>query len=203
MDGLFAMGSEMSREQWTMVATLVVVVSLGAVLLALAHYGSKGPIAQAREAALHRMLVQVLPPHDNAPARATVEEGGHRIYIARSHGEVVGFSWSVVAPDGYQGAINILLGVDVDGTIHAIRVITHSETPGLGDGIVNNQPWIDQFIGQTLGSINWAVRKDGGDFDQFTGATITPRAVVSAVHRGVEWFVQHRRSIVHLAETAQ
>jgi len=192
----------MNRAQWKMVAALVVVVALGAMLLALAHHWSKGPIAQAREDALHRMLVQVLPQHDNAPARETVHEDGRTIYIARRQGVLVGFSWSIVAPDGYQGAINILLGIDADGAIHAIRVIAHSETPGLGDGIVKNQPWIDQFIGQRLHSIHWAVRKDGGDFDQFTGATITPRAVVAAVHQGLQWFAHHDQNIQRLASTS-
>jgi len=190
----------MSQAQWKMVAALVIVVALGAMLLALAHHWSEGPIAQAREDALHRMLVQVLPPHDNIPARETIAEDDRTVYVARNHGEVVGFSWSIVAPDGYQGAINILLGVDLYGAIHAIRIVTHSETPGLGDGIVNNQHWIDQFVGQRLDSIHWSVRKDGGDFDQFTGATITPRAVVGAVQQGVQWFVHHQQNLLHLAE---
>jgi len=192
----------MSRAQWNMVAALVIIVTLGAMLLGLAHHWSKGPIAQAREAALHHMLVQVLPQHDNAPARETVIVDGRTVYVARYHGTLVGFSWSIVAPDGYQGPIEILLGVHNDGAIHAIRVIAHTETPGLGDGIVNNQHWIDQFIGQRLGSIHWAVRKDGGDFDQFTGATITPRAVVAAVKQGLEWFAHHDQQIQQRA-TAQ
>ena len=191
----------MSRRQWMMVVALVVTVSLGALLLGVAHQWSKGPIAKAREAALHQMLVQVLPDHDNAPARETVRVDGRTIYVARSHGAVSGYSWSVVAPDGYQGAIEILLGVTPEGTIHAIRVIAHNETPGLGDGIVTNQHWIDQFVGQGLHSIRWAVRKDGGDFDQFTGATITPRAVVAAVKRGLVWFGRHRREIARLSAT--
>jgi len=193
----------MSKTQWKMVAVLVVIVSVGAMLLGLAHHWSKGPIAQAKEAALHRMLVQVLPDHDNAPARETVVIDGRTVFVARNHGALAGFSWSVVAPDGYQGAIEILLGVDVKGAIHAIRVIAHSETPGLGDGIVTNQPWIDQFIGRTLDSVHWAVRKDGGDFDQFTGATITPRAVVAAIKLGLDWFAHHHQQIEQHAAVAQ
>ncbi|MDX8413198.1 MAG: RnfABCDGE type electron transport complex subunit G [Mariprofundales bacterium] len=190
----------MNRDQWKMVAALVIVVALGAMLLALAHHWSKGPIAQAQEDALHQMLLQVLPQHDNAPVRTTITEDGRTVYIARSHGDIVGFSWSIVAPDGYQGAISILLGVDASGAVYAIRVIAHRETPGLGDGIVNNHYWIDQFVGQSLDSIRWLVRKDGGDFDQFTGATITPRAVVGAVQQGLQWFVRHHQNLLRLAE---
>ncbi len=186
-----------------MVAALVVVLAFGGLLLGVAHDWSREPIAKAREAALHRMLVQVLPDHDNAPARETAVVDGRRLYSARRGGRVVGYAWSVTAPDGYGGPIEILIGVRPDGTVQAIRVVSHLETPGLGDGIVNNRAWLEAFVGKRLDSAHWAVRKDGGDFDQFTGATISPRAVVGAVARGLRWFSGHREEIARATAAAR
>lgn len=90
---------------------------------------------------------------------------------------------------GYGGPIRLLLGVDSSGAITGVRVLSHSETPGLGDLIeVGKSSWITSFNGHSLANTSqrqWAVRKDGGDFDQFSGATITPRAVVGAVHQAL------------------
>lgn len=90
---------------------------------------------------------------------------------------------------GYGGPIRLLLGVDGTGAITGVRVLSHSETPGLGDLIEHSKSrWIDSFNGHSLANTStqqWAVRKDGGEFDQFTGATITPRAVVTGVHHAL------------------
>ncbi|RMH51057.1 MAG: RnfABCDGE type electron transport complex subunit G [Zetaproteobacteria bacterium] len=185
----------MTKAQWRMVGVLTAVVAVVGLLLAIAYQWSRAPIARAREEALHRMLLQVLPPHDNAPARTLLQIDGRRLYVARSHGRVVGYAWSLMAPDGYGGPIEILLGVRPDGAVEAIRVVRHLETPGLGDGIVRNRAWLDSFVGRRLEGTRWAVRKDGGDFDQFTGATISPRAVVAAVARGLRWFRDHRAAV--------
>jgi len=124
----------MSRQQWMMVVVLMVVVGASALLLGLANLGTRGAILAAREAALHRMLVQVLPAHDNKPVQQPLRlKVVHEpVYVARQQGRVVGFAWVVRAPDGYSGAIDILLGVHPDGAIQAIRVVYHRETPGLG-----------------------------------------------------------------------
>ncbi|HBQ6636558.1 electron transport complex subunit RsxG, partial [Klebsiella pneumoniae] len=91
------------------------------------------------------------------------------------------------APDGYSGAIQLLVAADFSGTVLGTRVTEHHETPGLGDKIeLRLSDWITHFAGKVIhgqGDSHWAVKKDGGDFDQFTGATITPRAVVNAVKR--------------------
>jgi electron transport complex protein RnfG len=93
----------------------------------------------------------------------------------------------------------VLLGVDADGRVLGARVLSHAETPGLGDKIeVARDDWILSFDGKSLGEPpreRWAVRKDGGDFDQFSGATITPRAVVSAVKSGLELFATQRDAL--------
>ena len=186
------------KDQWQMVVALVVVASVAAVILGLTDMWTKAPIAKAQKEALHGALLQVLPSHVNDPQlekfsirgedkRATV------VFPARdASGHVVGFAWEVVAPDGYSGSIRILIGVRPDGAVHAIRVIDHQETPGLGDGITKNHAWLASFVGQSLQSRIWKVKKDGGDFDQFTGATITPRAVVKAVKGALEFFTAHQ-----------
>ena len=114
-------------------------------------------------------------------------KGDHRIFIARKGNTAVGAVMEATAPDGYSGAIQLLVGVDFNGTVLGTRVTEHHETPGLGDKIeLRLSDWITHFSGKTISAENdphWAVKKDGGDFDQFTGATITPRAVVNAVKR--------------------
>lgn len=114
-------------------------------------------------------------------------KGTHRVYIARQDDRPVAVILEATAPDGYSGAIQLLVGVDFSGTVLGTRVTEHHETPGLGDKIeLRLSDWITHFSGKTIAAGNdahWAVKKDGGDFDQFTGATITPRAVVNAVKR--------------------
>lgn len=106
-------------------------------------------------------------------------------YLAKQGKSIVAIVFTVVAPDGYSGPIKMLIGIRPDGTILAVRVIAHQETPGLGDGIdIKKSSWITQFDHQSLQkttSTNWKVKKDNGVFDQMTGATITPRAVVKAI----------------------
>lgn len=191
----------MNREQWHIVISLVLVAVVATLLLGITHSFTSEPIARARKASLHRALQQVLPPHANDPQKDAVRVGGEqqavKVFPARdADGNVVGLAWEVVAPDGYSGSIRILVGVMPDGRIYAIKVTDHRETPGLGDGIVRNQRWINSFSGRTLERTRWAVKKDGGDFDQFTGATITPRAVVRAVHQGLLFFRDQRQEIM-------
>ncbi|MBI1422664.1 MAG: electron transport complex subunit RsxG [Gammaproteobacteria bacterium] len=108
-------------------------------------------------------------------------------YLAKRGHAVVALVFTVTAPDGYSGPIQMLIGVTPAGDVLAVRVIAHQETPGLGDGIeIRKSAWITQFDHQSLGKTavaDWKVKKDGGAFDQMTGATITPRAVVKAIRK--------------------
>lgn len=114
-------------------------------------------------------------------------KGPHKVYIARQGEQAVAAVLEATAPDGYSGAIQLLVGADFSGTVLGSRVTEHHETPGLGDKIeLRISDWITHFAGKTIegdSDPSWAVKKDGGQFDQFTGATITPRAVVNAVKR--------------------
>lgn len=121
------------------------------------------------------------------------------VYRARQQGQPVAAVLNSVAPEGYSGDIDLLVGINVDGTLAGVRVTVHQETPGLGDKIeLKRSPWILGFNGRSLTNppeAAWKVKKDGGVFDQFTGATISPRAVVKAVHNTLLFFQRHREAI--------
>lgn len=115
-------------------------------------------------------------------------------------GEVQTVIMPVVAPDGYSGDIHLLVGINRDDTVAGVRVLSHKETPGLGDKIEPSKSnWLDDFVGKTQtgpSDDSWAVQKDGGQFDQFTGATITPRAVVNATGRAIQYFRAHKARLL-------
>jgi electron transport complex protein RnfG len=176
-------------------------------LVALTEENTRAQIAEnEREALLE--AISVLVPEDQfdnqilqdtitlpaTPALGTTEESS--VFRARMNNEPVAAVFTTVAPDGYSGSIRMLIGIYVDGSIAGVRVINHKETPGLGDKIdVKRNDWILQFAGLSLGQpekSQWHVKKDGGQFDQFTGATITPRAVVKAIRGALEYFEANR-----------
>jgi electron transport complex protein RnfG len=127
----------------------------------------------------------------------------HRV---RKDGQPVAMLLNVVAPDGYSGAIRLLVAIDAQGTVLGVRVLEHRETPGLGDFIeARRSDWIRGFDGRSLGDpppARWLVRKDGGDFDQFTGATVTPRALVRSVRNALTYFERHRDRLFAAPATA-
>ncbi len=125
------------------------------------------------------------------------------VYRARLDGQPVAVLMLVTAADGYNGDIRLLSGIDAGGTVLGVRVVSHRETPGLGDPIeLERSDWILGFTGRSLlkpKSSGWAVKRDGGEFDQFTGATITPRAVVKAVHNTLLYFEANRQLLFNTA----
>ncbi|WP_224746081.1 electron transport complex subunit RsxG [Neiella litorisoli] len=160
-------------------------------------------IAEAELNNKFKVLNQVIPEtlHDNNLAQHcfTVEDEHllgtatpHHAYLATINGAPTAVAIETTAPNGYTGRIELIVGIDTEGEVLGVRVLQHKETPGLGDKIERRKSdWIDSFIGKTVADRkdpNWAVRKDGGQFDQFTGATITPRAVVAAVQKTVLFY---------------
>ena len=129
------------------------------------------------------------------------------VYRARMDGQPVAVMMIVTAPDGYNGDIRLLAGIDAGGTVLGIRVISHRETPGLGDPIeVERSDWILGFANKSLRNpetSGWAVKRDGGQFDQFTGATISPRAVVRAVHNTLLYFEANREMLFETPAPAE
>jgi electron transport complex protein RnfG len=128
-------------------------------------------------------------------------------YLARSHNAPVATAITATAPDGYNGKISLLVAINIDGSISGVRTLKHQETPGLGDKIETRKTdWITSFAGKKLVSetdSRWAVAKDGGMFDQFTGATITPRAVVKAVKKATLYFNQHQEMLFNSTNACQ
>lgn len=125
------------------------------------------------------------------------------VYVALRDDVPFALVTPVVAPDGYSGRIELLLAVSIAGEILGLRVLHHRETPGLGDKIeLRRADWILDFDGRSVDDPapeRWAVRRDGGDFDAFTGATITPRAVIRAVHRALQWHADAGRNLLQEA----
>lgn len=122
---------------------------------------------------------------------------------ARRDGEVVALLLPLRIPDGYSGDIHLLLGIEADGRISGVRVVEHRETPGLGDAIERRKSdWIESFRGRSLGDPpleGWTVRREGGAFDAFTGATITPRAVARGIGRALLWFEEDGQEMLEAA----
>ena len=173
--------------------------------LAWASSATSGAIAEAEARDLRNSLSEVLPAgfadNDFLNDKLEIERGGKPlvIYRARREGVVKGAVFTV-AERGYAADIVVLMAVDSDGRMLGARVLKHAETPGLGDKIeLSKAPWIKDFDGKSLGDPpveRWGVKKDGGVFDQFAGATITPRAVVKAVKGGLLFFAEHRAQIL-------
>ena len=124
------------------------------------------------------------------------------VFRARKQGRPVAAIFTPIAPNGYSGAIKLIVGINYDGTLSGVRVLEHHETPGLGDAIEERRShWIFQFDGKSLNNPDdkaWKVKRDGGQFDQITGATITPRAVVKAVHNTLLFFNDNKEQIFTL-----
>ena len=122
-----------------------------------------------------------------------------RIYRARRAGTPVAAVIRPIAPDGYRGPIELLVAIGQDGRLIGVQVIRHEETPGLGDAFESRDVhWLDRFRGRSLTDPppqRWTVRRDGGDFDAFTGATITPRAIVKAVRNALEYYQRNSQRI--------
>jgi electron transport complex protein RnfG len=121
------------------------------------------------------------------------------VYRARKENKPVAVIISSIAPDGYNGNIELLVAINYDGNLAGVRVVGHKETPGLGDAIEENRSdWITKFALKSLTNPDkkgWAVKRDGGEFDQFTGATITPRAIVKAVYNTLRYYKEHRDTL--------
>ena len=179
---------------------------LGAGLVALSHDGTAERIARnERDALLHQL--HVLVPRDqvdndmledvievSAPEALGIDKT--TVYLGRRSGEPVAAVFSPVSTPGYAGPINLIVAVRYDGTLAGVRVLSHRETPGLGDKIEEQRSdWILGFEDKSLldpRPSDWKVKRDGGSFDQFTGATITPRTIVRGVKTALQYFDEHR-----------
>ena len=179
-----------------------------ALLLAGSFLMTKERIAEQVRKAEEKALLQIVPRerHDNSMLDDTLPVGPEaaalglhsdkRIYRARQGSKVVATIIPATARDGYSGDIDLIVGVNADGSVAGVRALAHKETPGLGDKVsLSKSDWILDFNGRSLDNpqlSGWAVKKDRGVFDQFTGATITPRAVVAATLRALQYAEANR-----------
>ena len=180
-------------------------------LIAGTYLSTRDQIALEKRRAEEKALLQIVPRerHDNSMLDETLPVGpgskglglkeNKRIYIARQGDDIVAAIIPARAPDGYTGAIDLIVGVNVDGSIAGVRALAHKETPGLGDKVdIKKSDWVLGFNGRSLENpelAGWAVQKDKGVFDQFTGATITPRAVVAATLRVLQYAQANRAAL--------
>lgn len=180
---------------------------IGTGIVAYTYSETRNDIVASKRAALLRSLHSLVPDdrYDNDLANDRIEVtdkvllGSAKpltVYRARRDGKPVAAVFESIAPDGYNGNIYLLIAINFNGTIAGVSVVSESETPGLGDAIEpDRSDWIDGFTGRSLsnpGPAGWKVKRDGGVFDQFTGATITPRAVVKAVYHCLQYFRTNR-----------
>lgn len=183
-------------------------------VVAVTQLSTAQSIEKAQHEAKMQALAQTLPSgsYDNHlldSSRPVADpllgnKGATPAYLATLKGEPAAVILQATAPDGYSGSISLLIGILADGHLASVRVLKHRETPGLGDKIEQaKSAWINSFAGKSLSApteAGWAVKKDGGQFDQFAGATITPRAVVKAVHKALLYFDAHRAELLKPVE---
>jgi len=187
-----------------MILGLFALVSTG--LIVVTHLLTKDKIAKEIELSLVRQLTQIVASenYNNEVYQDCIIVNDHdllgskddqKVYRMRNNGSNFGLMITTVAPDGYSGKINIALAISNEGNILGANILSHQETPGLGDKIERSKSdWVNQFNGLSLKQLDkkkWQVKKDGGQFDGLTGATITPRAVVKAVYKTLQ-FVELR-----------
>lgn len=148
------------------------------------------------------MLMDVQPVPEQFWATLGLKKGGN-IHIARDQGQPVAAIIPAVTPDGYSGAISMIIGVNFNGSVAGVRVVDHRETPGLGDKVdLKKSDWILSFNGKSLvnpQADGWKVKKEGGEYDAFTGATITPRAVINQVLKTLQYFEDDRERLLAIA----
>ncbi len=186
-------------------------------LMASVYMVTKTPIEQSEAAARMSLFRQIMPEnlHNNDLLTDTVAIAPNALLgnrqatvanIARINQQPSGVILEAIAHDGYSGDIKLLIAIKADGSLSGVRVLTHKETPGLGDYIdIAKGKWITLFDQQSLSKTpesGWKVKKDGGQFDYMVGATITPRAVVKAVYQALQYFAQNKSTLFTSKTTA-
>jgi len=194
-------------------AAMIIFSLLASTALSISYFVTKTPIEESDARAKRIFLNQVIPSnlYDNNLVKDTISVepnpliGNKKnidIYRAKKNNQVIAVIIETIAPDGYSGEIKTLVGIDQEDKILGVRVITHKETPGLGDYIeIEKSQWIKNFDLKSLDKMTekeWAVKKDGGDFDYVSGATITPRAVIKSTYKSLLYVKENKKRLFAL-----
>ena len=192
------------RELFKLTVVLTIICSLAATALALVYTITKEPIAYQQRLKKLKAIKAVQPDYDNEPDQEFIDINGPmsaganevptRFYITKKGADPTGVVF-VVTGVGYGGPIDVMLGLTLEGTITGIQVLKHSETPGLGAKITEEK-FLKQFPSKNIQNTKWSMKKSGGDIDQISGATISPTAVVTAIHSGLALFSDRRDEIL-------
>jgi electron transport complex protein RnfG len=180
-----------------LVAVLVIICTIAGTLLAWVHKVTYEPIKATERRLRTEAMKEVLPEYDNDPLSETVSvtDGGEwKFNIARKGGQYAGAAFEATSSKGYSGDIVIMVGVNADGSVQAVKVIKQKETPGLGAKVLD-PAWRAQFSGKSISGTKWSVKKDQGEIDQITAATISSRAVTEALKNGLEVYTRNRETI--------
>ena len=192
-------------------AVAMIIFSLAAsTALSISYFITKSPIDESDAKAKRIFLNQVIPAdlYDNNLVKDTISiepspmlgnKKNIDVYRAKKKNQVIAVIIESVAPDGYSGEIKTLVGIDKEDKILGVRVIAHKETPGLGDYIeIDKSQWIKNFDLKSLNKVSekqWTVKKDGGDFDYVSGATITPRAVIKSTYKCLLYVKENKKRL--------
>lgn len=212
------MSTPILRHASSSAAILAAFAVVGTALLAATYLVTRPIIAETEKQAKLALIGQILPKalYDNdllkdaallPPAKELGNGEPTPVYRAIREGKPSAAVLEVIAPDGYSGKIRMIVAIKADGEISGVRVVTHNETPGLGDYIeIAKNRWIRIFEGKSLSKYadqDWKVKKDGGKFEHMAGATVTPRAVVKAVHKSLKYFADNQDNIFSLPANTQ
>ncbi|MDD4964553.1 MAG: electron transport complex subunit RsxG [Gallionella sp.] len=200
----------MAKASFLTAMNLLFFTVIGTAILAITYNQTHERIAQSELAEKLKLISQLVPPttFDNDIVRDTLDIAPDPLlgtdkptlaYRARQGGKPVAVVLESIAHDGYSGKINLIIAIRPDSSVGGVRVVTHKETPGLGDYIdIAHGNWIKGFDGKALMAGkdgDWKVKKDGGQFDYMAGATISPRAVVKAVHKALQYYQKHQAEL--------
>ncbi len=212
------MADTIFKHTLTTASKLIIFALVFTALISYVYEITKAPIAKAEEEARMALFRQIVPPnmHDNDLLKDVINVkpntllGNKKPTVANRamlNNAPAAVILEAIAPDGYNGDIKLLIAIKHDGNIAGVRVLSHTETPGLGDYIdITRSNWIKLFNDESLqktADSQWAVKKDGGSFDHMAGATITPRAVVKAVHKALQYFTTNKAALFATVDTKQ
>jgi len=184
------------KDMFRLIGTLTAICLIAGGLLAGVDALTRDRIAEVKRQREQTARNAVLPDHDNTPQAVTVHHAGRdwEFHVVRKAGSFAGAAVETMSPNGYGGDIRLMVGFNATGESTGIAILEQKETPGLGANI-DTPGFRDRFAGKDIEKTDWRVRKDGGDIDHITAATISSRAATDAVREALEAYLANRQQI--------